>query len=155
MVENKVKITEDNSCVLLVCLRDDWFFKISYFLTYGECLEHLTSKERRSLRLKATKYAIVNDVIYKKGLDGAFLRCVDKDQQEKLLNSLHNEACGGNSSSTMTTFKILRNGFYWHGMLADSYRWLGECEKCKLFSSKPRLVALPLKVVVIEEPFKK
>lgn len=51
-----------------------------HFLTYGECPEHLTGKEKRNLRLKATKYTIIDDILYKKVLDGAFLKCVDRDQ---------------------------------------------------------------------------
>ena len=38
-------------------------------------------------------------------------------------------------------------------MFKSSYRWVGNCEKCKLFMGKPQLVALPLKPVIIEEPF--
>ncbi|XP_057824068.2 uncharacterized protein LOC131036238 [Cryptomeria japonica] len=38
-------------------------------------------------------------------------------------------------------------------MSQDAYSWVARCEKCKLFTSKPQLVALPLRPVVIEEPF--
>lgn len=154
MAEDKGDIAEDNSSALLVGLKDDQFYDIAYFLTYGESPKHITTKVEIKLRLKATKYTIIDNVLYKKGLDGAFLRCVDKDQHKKLLNSLHNEAFGDNFSFTMSSFKIMRNRLQWPGMFVDAYKWVGKYEKCKLFSGKPRLVAPPLKPMVVKEQFK-
>lgn len=39
-------------------------------------------------------------------------------------------------------------------MFRDAYAWVERCEKCKLFTGKPQLAALPLRPIVIEEPFK-
>lgn len=64
---------------LSIGLKDDWFSNIAYFLTYGQCLGHLTGKEKRNLKLKVTKYVIMDDVLYKKGLNGMFLKCIDTD----------------------------------------------------------------------------
>lgn len=38
-------------------------------------------------------------------------------------------------------------------MFKDAYKWVALCEKCKMFLGKPQLVALSLKLVVIEGPF--
>ena len=94
--------------MLAVGLYDSWFENISYFLTYGECLEGLNAKQRRDLRLKAAKYVIWDGKLFKKAVDGTFLRYVDKPQQEKLLRTFHDEAYGGHFSSSVSTFKILR-----------------------------------------------
>lgn len=98
--------------VLFVSTTDEWFSNIAHFLTYGECPAHLTPREKRTIKLKAAKYIIWGDVLYKKGVDGTFLRCVDKEQRKKLLQFFHNEACGGHFSSSVTAFKILRNCYY-------------------------------------------
>lgn len=60
-------------------LRDEWFSDIAYFLTYGRCPDHLKGKYRRSLQLRATKFVIIDYILYKRGLDDMFLRCVDAD----------------------------------------------------------------------------
>ena len=134
-------------------MKDLRFSYISYFLTNGESFESMTSKEKRILRLKAAKYVILNDVLYKRGLDGMFLRCMDLDQHKKLLQTFHNEACGGHYSSTITAFKIHGSYYYWSGMFKDAYKWVANCEKCKLFIGKPQLAALPPKPVIIEGTF--
>jgi hypothetical protein len=54
-----------NQLVLAVSLQDPWFENIVYFLTYGECPEGLTAKQRRDLKLKSTKYVIWEDRLYK------------------------------------------------------------------------------------------
>ena len=99
------------------------------------------------------KFVIIDDVLYKKGLDGMFLWCVDADQQEKLLKTFHDGACGGHFSSIVIAFKILRSGYYWPSMFKFAYKWVRDCEKFKLFTSKPQLFSLPLKPMIIEEPF--
>ena len=73
-------IEEDDHKVLMVSLQDPWFSNISYYLTYGECPDGLTVKQKRNLKNKALKYVIFDDVLYKKAIDGIFLRCVDKEQ---------------------------------------------------------------------------
>ena len=146
-------IEEDDHKVLIVSLQDPWFSNIAYYLTYGECPDGLTVKQKRDLKNKALKYVIFDDVFYKKSIDGTFLRCVDKEQQVRLLKTFHDEACGGHFSSTVTAFKILRQCYYWPGMFKDAYKWVANCEKCKLFTGKPQLAALPLRPVIIDAPF--
>ena len=106
----------------MVSLQDPQFSNIAYFLTYGECSDGLNTKKRRALKTKALKYVIHDDALYKKAIDVTFLRCVDKEQQVKLLRSFHNEACGGHFSSTVIAFKILRKCYYWLGMFKDAYK---------------------------------
>ncbi|XP_059068980.1 uncharacterized protein LOC131859359 [Cryptomeria japonica] len=110
--ENKVETDEELPLTLFVGLQDTWFSDIAYYLTYGICPSHLSTKEQRNLKLKAAKYVIWQDVLYKKVLDGTYLRCVDKPKQRKLLGVYHNEACSGHFSSSVTAFKIIRNCFY-------------------------------------------
>lgn len=63
----------------MVSLQDPRFSNIAYFLTYGECLEGLNAKQKRDLKKKALRYVIHDDILYKKAIDGTFMRCVDKE----------------------------------------------------------------------------
>jgi hypothetical protein len=103
--------SNETPIVLLVSLTNSWFLDIAYFLSYGECPSNMNHKERRNLRLKAAKYVISNGVLYKRGIDGTFLRCVDTGQQENLLKTYHYEACGGHFSSTLLLSKFLGIAF--------------------------------------------
>ena len=68
--------------------------------------------------MKSKKYIIWHDM-YKKGIDGTFLRCVDSEQKMKLLQLFHNKACEGHYSTSVMAYKILRNYFYWPNMFKD------------------------------------
>lgn len=65
-----------------------------------------------TLKLKSTKYIIWGDTLYKKGIDGTLLRCVDSKQWKELLQLFHNEACGSHST-LIIAYKIFKNYFYW------------------------------------------
>ncbi|KAH9294426.1 hypothetical protein KI387_040371, partial [Taxus chinensis] len=62
-------------------------------------------------------------------------------------------ACGGHYSSMVTAHKILRGGYYWPSLFRDASKWVDKCEACQTFVGRPKLTSLPLKLVVIEEPF--
>ncbi|XP_057866026.2 uncharacterized protein LOC131073577 [Cryptomeria japonica] len=106
IAESKSEVIEELTLVLFVRLQDSWFADVVYYLTYGDCPMHLSLREKWSVILKASKYVIFNDVLYKRG------------------------------------------------MFKDAYAWVAKCEKCKLFTSKPQLAALPLRPVIVDEPFK-
>ncbi|XP_059077844.1 uncharacterized protein LOC131876445 [Cryptomeria japonica] len=53
IAESKEEVTEELPLVLFVGLQDSWFVDVAYYLTYGDCPEHLSMKEKRNLRLKA------------------------------------------------------------------------------------------------------
>ena len=84
ILENKIieesKELGEKQLVLAVDLHDLWFENITYFLTFGECLEGLTTRKRRDLKLKLATYVIWDGKLFKKAIDGTFLRCVDKQQ---------------------------------------------------------------------------
>lgn len=81
------------------------------------------------------------------------MKCVDHEQQNKLFSALHDQACGGYFSSAVTSHKILHVGYNWPTLFRDAKKWVGKCEAYQKFVGRPKLAALPLKQVVIDEPF--
>ncbi|KAH9323750.1 hypothetical protein KI387_018389, partial [Taxus chinensis] len=106
LLEEKV----DLPTVLFLSSVDEWYADITHFLTYGECPSHLTTKEKRTVKLRSVQSCIKwENALFKCGLDGITLKCVDKEQLEKLLLAFHDQACGGNySSDGYISLKILR-----------------------------------------------
>ncbi|KAH9317040.1 hypothetical protein KI387_018809, partial [Taxus chinensis] len=39
--------------VMFVATNDEWYSDITFFLTYGECPTHLTTKEKWTVKLRA------------------------------------------------------------------------------------------------------
>jgi hypothetical protein len=44
--------------------KESWYGKLIYLLHHGNFQKHLSSKERRALRLKSVQYRLVNSVIF-------------------------------------------------------------------------------------------
>ncbi|KAH9331585.1 hypothetical protein KI387_003693 [Taxus chinensis] len=131
----------DSPQVLFVTTTNEWSADIAYYLTYGEFPPHLDYKQRRTLKLKATKFVIWYHALYKRGMDGCFLRCIDKERREKLLRAYHDQACGGHFSAMVTAHKILRGRYYWRSIFVDTHDWVSKCKKifvdnATYFSSK-------------------
>lgn len=132
MAENKPneeggETSESFPQVLFVSTTNEWYSNIAYFLMYGKFPHHLSYKEKRNIKLKAANFVLWDNCLYKRNIDGTFLRCVDKERQEKF----HNIACGGNFSTLFTSHKILRARYYWTTLFQDAYKWVHKCDLCQ------------------------
>jgi hypothetical protein len=72
-----------------------------------------------ALRLLATQYILCGGVLYQRSYKGVHLRCVDKEEAEKLIKEVHQGVCGLHMNGRMLAKKIVRLGFYWVTMEAD------------------------------------
>jgi len=131
----------------------EWYADIVYYLKNLTCPRHLFESKRRALRLRASKYCIVNDGLGWKNPDGIILRCVDDQESKRLLEELHSGMCGGHFSARTTAHKILRTGYYWPTLFSDVHKYVRSCEPCQLFTGRQKLAALPLKPITVEGPF--
>lgn len=106
-IEPEPEIKEDLPLVIFVDFEEEWYTTLWYYSTYGECPRHMDKQQKRTLKLKAQNFVLINNILYKRGLDETFLLCVERNQQQRLLEAFHSEACGGHFSSRVTAFKIL------------------------------------------------
>lgn len=74
---------------------DEWYTNIVYYLRNLLAPPHLTDHKRRSLRLKASKFCLTQDGLRWMSPNGVVLRCVNKEESEKLLKEFHAGFCGG------------------------------------------------------------
>ena len=72
-----------------------WYADLVHFLLYLQCPKHIDKKAIRSLKLKATKYCLVDKQLYWKDRGGVLLRCLDKSEIEEVISESHEGACGG------------------------------------------------------------
>ena len=61
----------------------EWYDEIRFYLTHGYAPPTLDFKKHRTLRLKATSYQFVDNVLFRKNYDGVFLRCLQKPELAK------------------------------------------------------------------------
>jgi transposase InsO family protein len=132
---------------------DEWYSDIIYYLKNLSCIDHLVDHKRRTLTLKAMRYCLTEEGLGWKNLDRGLLRCVNQDEEEKLMKELHSRYYGGHFPAHTTAQNILRARYYLLTLFTDTHRHVRSCQPCQYFTSKPKFPAQPLKHIVVETPF--
>eukprot|EP00253_Pinus_taeda_P024170 PITA_24170 len=102
-----------------------------YYLKNGYAPSHLDHTKKRTLRLKAKQYQLIDDVLFKRNYDSMLLRCLEKIESEKVLQELHDGPAGGHYAGDATAHKILQAGYYWPTLFKDSRSYVRKCQICQ------------------------
>jgi hypothetical protein len=89
-----------------------WYDDIRHYIQHGSAPRHLDPSKIRALRLKFASFHLVNGILFRQNFDGILMRCLDKDEAEKVLLELHAGEVGGHFSGDTTTHKVIRVGYY-------------------------------------------
>jgi hypothetical protein len=118
-----------------------WYKNLVYYFQNQRCTDNLDTHRRRRLCLESTRYIIIVYFLFRRYVDGMFLRCVNNEEAQKLLQETHGSSnyaihIGGHFFAKTTSFKIIRKGFYWPSIFHVSYVFLRSCDKCQKFVGK-------------------
>ena len=69
-------------------------------------------EKARLLRLKATRYTLYDDQLYKRGFSTPLLKCVDLEQGNHILQEIHEGICGNHAGGQSLAYKALRQGYF-------------------------------------------
>jgi hypothetical protein len=92
-------------------LDSPWYADIIYVLRNLQAPPELSKTKARFLKLKATKFCILNQSLYWKDPGGILLSCLLEEEVEKTIREFHKGDCGGHHYWKTTVHKILRVGF--------------------------------------------
>jgi len=133
--------------------QDSWYSDLPYFLHYGTCPEHLNPKERRALGLKSAQYCLINSMLFCNNYDRVFLRCLEKEDVEKVLRYLHDGPASGHFVCETSAHKILGEGYYWPTFFRDAHKLVRKWKFYQLIVWKEKRSYIPLQPVTISRPF--
>jgi hypothetical protein len=101
--------------------QDEWYTDIIYYLKNLSCPNHLVDHKKRALKLKALKFCLTQDGLRWKNPDRIFIRCLNKDEVDRLIKELHSGYCGGHIVARTTAHKILRDGYCCPTLFTDTH----------------------------------
>ena len=130
-----------------------WYRDIVYFLQNLTCPPEMEKSKKRALKLKAIKYCIIGQELYWKNSSGLLLKCLDKDESQRVMAEMHKGACGGHLYQKSIANRILREGYYQPTLFLIFCKKVRACLECQKFVGKQKLHSLPLKPISIEAPF--
>ena len=97
---------------------------------------NVSYKNKRALRLKAIKYEIIDNVLFKKNYDSILLRCLEKTEAKKVLQELDNGPEEGHFGGNTIGHKIIHAGYYWATLFNDSHDYVRKCKICQTASGR-------------------
>ncbi|XP_074270823.1 uncharacterized protein LOC141594727 [Silene latifolia] len=99
---------------------DDWDWRTPYldWMRHNKLLDD--KKEIRGFKMKASRFILIDDILFRKSLAGPYLRCLDKQEAQTVLHAIQNGECGNHARGRSLSKKALRQGYFWPTMRADS-----------------------------------
>lgn len=82
----------------------NWMTPIIIYLSNGRLPEE--KDEAKKLRIRSTKYVLIDVVMYKRGFSQPYLRCLAPDKTNYVLREVHEEACGNHSGARALVHKV-------------------------------------------------
>jgi hypothetical protein len=93
--------------IFLITYSDLWYGDILIYLQTLKCPTYSSHDEHRRIRQQAKNYLILNDTLYRRGVDCILRRCLTHEEAVIMLNDCHTGACGGHLPALATTQNIL------------------------------------------------
>ena len=100
-------------------------------------------------------YLILNDTLYRRGIDSILRKCLTHEEAEHVLNDCHSGACGSHLSGMPTTQKILHAGYFWPYVFKYCHEAIKKCPPCQHFYPKKCTHTAPLHPIIAIGPFSK
>ncbi|GJY00047.1 reverse transcriptase domain-containing protein [Tanacetum coccineum] len=106
---------------------ESWMTPIHEYLT-DETLP-AERKKARVIKRKSQRFAIVNEILYKKSFLDPWLRCVGPSQANYVLREIHEGSCSMHAGTRSVIAKDLRIGYYWPTMHKDARTFIKACQE--------------------------
>uniref|UniRef100_A0A2N9F391 Integrase catalytic domain-containing protein n=1 Tax=Fagus sylvatica TaxID=28930 RepID=A0A2N9F391_FAGSY len=91
--------------------------------------------EARKLKVRCTRFVLIQGILYKRGFSLPYLRCLDKAEADYVMREVHEGICGNHSGARSLVHKLVRAGYYWPTMQKDVVSYVRACDKCQRFGN--------------------
>jgi len=81
------------------------------------------------------------------------MRCLEKEESEKVLSEIHAGEVGGHFGGDTTAQKVLINGYYWPTLFKDAHTLCRKCIICQKVAGRVKKEGSPLKHVTVDSRF--
>ncbi|XP_075665321.1 uncharacterized protein LOC142634980 [Castanea sativa] len=105
-----------------------WMTPIAAYLKDGKLPDN--KETTRKLKVKASRFVIIKNIIYKRGFSRPYLRCLAFEESDYVMREVHEGICGNHSGSRSLVHKLLRARYYWPTMQKDADAYVRACDKC-------------------------
>ena len=66
----------------------------------------------RKLKVQASRFVLIKDVLYKKGFSQPYMRCLCHEEADYVMREVHEGVCGNHSGARSLAHKLIQAGYY-------------------------------------------
>ena len=92
-------------------------------------------------------------MLYKRMPTGVHLRCVDKNEAQKLIEAVHEGVCGVHMNGTVLAKKIARQGYFWLTMEMNCVKFMKKYHNYQVYVDVSHLPSMELQGMTSPWPF--
>ncbi|XP_052185272.1 uncharacterized protein LOC127796906 [Diospyros lotus] len=85
--------------------------------------------------MRAQKFILINEELYKRSFTQPLLKCVRPREADYILREIYEGICGSHIGAWTLYQKALRHGYYWSTMVFDAEQLVKKCERCQWVSN--------------------
>lgn len=93
-----------------VTITGDWQSLYIDYLRDGVLLEN--HQDAYTIRKKSVRYSLHNGILYKKGFNGKFLRCLGHHKVDEVMNEMHQGDSGEHKGGRKLYEELIKIGYY-------------------------------------------
>ncbi|PKI40009.1 hypothetical protein CRG98_039579 [Punica granatum] len=130
-----------------------WYVDIKHLLQIGQFPAFTDRHDLRTLRCIATHFFVSGETLYRRSFNATLLRCIDKNEAQRLMEEVHKGSCGPHMNGLMLTKKIMRLGYFWSTMETDCVKHVRHCHLCQVYANQIRASPNELHPMAAPWPF--
>lgn len=143
-IDDGAEVRETNS-------ENDWTTPLLAYLRTGALPDG--KEAARKLRVQASRFVLIKNLLYKRGFSRPYLRCLNHDESNYVMREVHEGVCGNHSGARSLVHKLIRAGYYWPTMQKDAQSFVKRCDKCQRFSNLIRQPTEEMTPITAPWPF--
>ncbi|PKI50401.1 hypothetical protein CRG98_029229, partial [Punica granatum] len=113
-----------------------WYAYIKHLLQTGQFPAFTDRHDRRTLRRIAGNFFLSGETLYRRSFDATLLRCVDKNDTQRLMEEVREGNCGPHMNGLMLAKKLMRLGYLWCTMETDCVKHVKHCHLCQVYANQ-------------------
>ena len=111
------------------------------------------SDKAHKTHIQSTRLSLVNGQLFKRSLDGPYLKCLTPKQSQYVLAELHEGICGNHPGGRTLAHRAHSQGYYWPNMKFDAADYVKKCDHCQRLAPILKSLAQDLISILIPWPF--
>ena len=105
------------------------------------------------IQIQSAIFSLINGRLFKRSLDGLYLKCLSTEHGQYVLFELHEGICGNHLGSRTLAHKAYTQEYYWPTMRSNAVNYVRKCDRCQRLAPVLRSPAQDLISITSPWPF--